>query len=297
MQKIIPNLWFDDQAEEAVKFYISLFKNSQMRDISRYGEAGAEVSGRPIGSVMTIDFILDGQEFTALNGGPIFKFSPAISFFVNCETQKEFDNLWNALSNGGKILMEKGTYPFSEKFGWLNDKYGVSWQLNLGPREKKITPFLMFIGDQHGRAEEAIKLYTSLIKNSRIINIIRYGEEEAELEGTVNHAIFTLDGQEFMAIDSSIEHPFTFTHGISFMVNCETQEEVDELWSKLSENGEKEPCGWLKDKFGISWQIIPTLLGELLKDPNPEKTKNVMEAMLKMGKIEIKKLKKAYEQG
>jgi predicted 3-demethylubiquinone-9 3-methyltransferase (glyoxalase superfamily) len=158
MQKIIPHLWFDNSAEEAAKFYTSIFKNSKIIDVALYGEAGAKVSGRPKGTVMTVTFELEGQRFMALNGGPVFKFSPAISF----------------------------------------------------------------------------------------------------------------------------------------LVNCETQEEVDELWEKLSEGGEKEQCGWLKDKFGVSWQIVPNALGEMLQDKDAKKSERVMEAMLQMKKIDTEGLKKAY---
>src|SRR5712691_10215763 len=159
MQKISPCLWFDDKAEEAVNFYVSVFKNSKIGSITRYGKEGAEVSGRPKGTVMTVTFQLDGQEFMALNGGPQFTFSPAISF----------------------------------------------------------------------------------------------------------------------------------------LANCETQEEVDALWEKLSEGGEKVECGWLKDKYGVSWQIIPIVLGEMLQGKDAEKSGRVMEALLKMGRIDIKTLKQAYE--
>jgi predicted 3-demethylubiquinone-9 3-methyltransferase (glyoxalase superfamily) len=160
MQKITPFLWFDDQAEDAMNFYISIFKNSKVLNVNRYGEEGAGVSGRPKGSVMTASFLLDGQQFVALNGGPVFKFTPAISF----------------------------------------------------------------------------------------------------------------------------------------VVNCETQEEVDELWEKLSAGGEEGQCAWLTDKFGVSWQIVPNELGKLLSDPDPVKAGRVMQAMLRMKKIDIAGLKRAYEQ-
>lgn len=156
---------------------------------------------------------------------------------------------------------------------------------------QKITPFLWF----DTNAEEAIDLYTSLFKNSKIVNVSRYGEAGPGQAGTVMTATFTLDGQAFMALNGGPE--FTFTEAISFFVNCETQEEVDELWEKLSEGGEKGQCGWLKDKFGVSWQIVPTALGELLGDKDPEKAKRVLEAMLQMHKIDIGKLKQAYEPG
>jgi predicted 3-demethylubiquinone-9 3-methyltransferase (glyoxalase superfamily) len=160
MQKITPFLWFNDKAEEAAKFYVSIFKNSKVGDIARYDAEGAKVSGRPKGSVMTVSFKLEGQEFTALNGGPLFKFTEAVSFVVNCKTQKE----------------------------------------------------------------------------------------------------------------------------------------VDTFWEKLSKGGEKSQCGWLKDKYGLSWQIVPTVLEELLRDKNPEKSRRVMHAMLQMSKLDIKVLKKAYQQ-
>lgn len=295
MQKITPFLWFDNQAEEAVSFYASIFKNSKIGGVARYGEAGADISGRSKGTVMTVEFELEGQEFIALNGGPYFNFSPAISFFVS-ETEKAIDALFEKLSEGGTILMEPGEYPFSKKFAWVQDKYGLSWQLNLGSRTQKIAPFLMFVGGQHGKAEEAINFYISLFKNSQIAEISRYGHGEEDPEGTVRHAVFTLEGEEFMAIDSGYEHQFTFTPAVSFMVNCKTQEEVDELWEKFSRDGEIEQCGWVRDKYGVSWQIVPIILGEMLLDKDPLKTERVMEAMLKMDKLDIAALKRAYEQ-
>ena len=155
---------------------------------------------------------------------------------------------------------------------------------------QKITPFLWF----DTNAEEAMNLYTSLFKNSKIVSVSRYGEAGPGQAGTVMTATFTLNGQEFMALNGGPH--FKFTEAISFFVNCETQEEVDELWENLSEGGEKGQCGWLKDKFGVSWQIVPTALGELLGDKDPEKSKRVMEAMLQMHKIDIETLKQAYEQ-
>jgi len=156
---------------------------------------------------------------------------------------------------------------------------------------QKITTFLTF----QDRAEEAVNLYASLFKNSKILNMVRIGGEGPGGKGALLHASFQLDGQEYMAMDGGSY--FSFGQGTSMFVNCETQEEVDELWEKLSEGGEKQRCGWLKDKYGVSWQIIPSALGELMQDKDPEKSKRVMEAMLKMDKIDIKTLKQAYEQG
>ena len=230
-----------------------------------------------------------------MNGVTYYPFSPALSFYINCVTLQEIDNLWNKLSDGGKILIELAKYPFSEKFGWLEDKFGVSWQLSLEDHIPKIVPFLMYCGKQCGKAEEAIKFYVSLFKDSTIINISHYGVGETGLEGTVKHVTFSLNGQEFRAIDSNMEHSFTFTPAISLFVNCETQKEIDRLWEKLSEGGKVEQCGWLKDKYGVSWQIVPTILSTMLEDKNNEKSENVRKVLLQMKKIDIKTLKHAYE--
>ncbi|ASS74316.1 hypothetical protein CIG75_04490 [Tumebacillus algifaecis] len=154
---------------------------------------------------------------------------------------------------------------------------------------QKINPFLWF----DGNAEEAINFYISIFKNSKITSISRHGEDESGAEGAFISATFQLDGQDFMALNGGPH--FTFSPAISFFVNCETQEEVDELWEKLSADGEKQRCGWLQDKFGVSWQIIPTVLGELLQSPDAVKAEKVMKAMLQMDKIDIASLKQAYE--
>ncbi len=292
MQKITPSLWFNGNAEEAAHFYTSIFKDSKIENVSYYSEAGP----RPKGTVLTVVFQLNGQEFMGINAGPEFKFTPAISFFVNCETEQEIDELWSVLSRDGTVLMELDAYPFSKKFGWVEDKFGVSWQLNLAGRTQKITPFLTYVGAQYGKAEEAMHLYLSLFKNADILRIERYSASEGEPEGTVKHAVFTLDGQEFMAMESSHqEHSFTFTPAISLLVNCETQQEVDELWEKLSAGGKEDQCGWLVDRYGVSWQIVPTALGKLMSDEDPEKVKRVTEAMFQMKKLDIKTLQEAYE--
>jgi predicted 3-demethylubiquinone-9 3-methyltransferase (glyoxalase superfamily) len=157
-----------------------------------------------------------------------------------------------------------------------------------------ITPCLWF----DNKAEEAAKFYVSIIKNSKLENIARYGEEGAKASGrpagTVMTVAFQLNGQEFLALNGGPQ--FTFSPAISFIVNCETQEEIDTLWDKLSEGGEKEVCGWLKDKYGVSWQIVPTVLGKMMKDKNAKKTERVMKAIIQMTKLDIKGLKKAYEQ-
>jgi predicted 3-demethylubiquinone-9 3-methyltransferase (glyoxalase superfamily) len=299
MQKIIPNLWFDRQAEEAANFYTNIFKNSKVGQATRASKAGFENHGLPEGTVMVIEFEIDGYKFIGINGGPLFKFTPAVSFMIACVSKNEVDALWARLSEGGSPLMELGEYPFSERYGWIQDKYGISWQLILPGKvkvEKKITPTLMFVGDQCGKAEEALKQYTSIFQNTGIGDILRYGKGEGpDKEGSLKHASFTLESQAFAAMDSAHRHNFTFTEAISFMVECSTQKEIDYYWEKLTENGGQESvCGWLKDKFGVSWQVAPEILSDMLRNPDTKKVERVTSAFMKMKKFDIGELKKAF---
>lgn len=296
IQKIAPFLWFNDQAEEAVHFYTSVFNNTHINKVTRYSSEGANASGRKEGTVMTISFQIEGYEFVVLNGGPVFQITPVISFFVNCKSVQEVETLWEKLSEGGMVMMELDKYPFSEKYGWIQDKFGVSWQLIFQGREQKIAPCFMFAGDQHLKAEEAITFYTSVFGHSEIIQLERYGKEVGP-EGAIVHARFTLDGQEFIAMDSHQALPYNFDPAISLVVNCETQAEVDYYWERLSEGGFEgaQQCGWLQDKYGVSWQVVPVALGEMLSDPDREKSARVMQAMLQMKKIDLNVLKQAYD--
>lgn len=292
-------LWFDDQAEEAAQFYTSLFPDSGIDAVTRYGAAGYEIHKRPEGSVMTVEFRLSGMKFMGLNGGPHFKFNPSISYFVVCETAAETDELWKKLSEGGMVLMELDKYDWSEKYGWVQDRYGLSWQLSLGKladtNGQKITPFIMYVQEQAGRAEEAVRFYTSIFEGSEIRGMLKNGPGGNEPEGTVKHAQFNLAGQEFMAMDSKPHH-FFFNEAISFVIACKTQQEIDYYWNKLTEDGGQESvCGWLKDKFGVSWQVEPIQLAEMLKSPDKEKVERVTNAFLKMKKFDLKKLEAAFE--
>ena len=292
-QKIVPFLWFANEAEEAVNFYTSCFNNSKIGTVTRYDEASAKASGQPKDSVLTASFQLNGQEFIALNGGPVFKFTPAISFFVNCETENEVDELWKKFSEGGQVMMELSEYPFSKKFGWIQDKYGLSWQLNFTGLPQKIIPSLMFTGNKAGKAEEAMNYYISLFKSSEIKTLSRYKPGGQGKEGTVEFALFSLDKEDFIAMDSDYQHGFTFTPAISFFVYCETQKEIDFFWDHLTEGGKEVECGWLEDKYGVSWQIVPSVLFGLLNNPDTERAKRAMQAMMKMKKLDIKTLEEA----
>jgi len=211
-----------------------------------------------------------------------------------CETETETDKVWNTLADGGSVLMPLDKYEWSEKYGWVQDRFGVSWQIAFGKIRdvgQKITPSLMFVGEHHGKAEQAINFYTSVFDNSAISGILHYQAGESDPEGTVKHAQFNINKYVMMAMDSSFSHQFTFNEAISFVVDCQTQEEIDYYWNKLTEGGQESMCGWLKDRFGVSWQIVPTILGKLMSDTT--RAERVTKAFLQMKKFDIEKLKQA----
>jgi len=297
MQKIVPCLWFDTEAEEAAKFYVSVFKGGKIGRTLTYDAASAEVSGQPEGSLLTVEFEVEGYSFLGLNGGPIFKLTPAMSFFVHCKTADEVDEYWGKLSPGGKALMELGEYPFSKRYGWIQDTYGVSWQviLDTEPSPQKIVPCMLFTQRNFGKAEEAMRFYVSVFGGAVATatkappgppynngNALMYGE-------------FTIAGEHLAIMDGPGEHKFTFSEAVSLIVNCNTQEEIDRYWNKLSAVKESEQCGWLKDAYGVSWQITPPLLDEMLRAENKEKAGRAMKAMLGMKKIDIAALQRAYD--
>lgn len=277
-KQINPCLWFDGNAKEAAEFYCSAFKSSEIKSENQ----------------IVVSIEMAGQKFICINGGPIFKMNPSISFFAVCETENELDAAWRQLTDGGNVLMELGKYNWSDKYGWVQDKFGASWQLSLGKREdvgQKFTPFLMFTGRQAGNAKRAIDFYTSVFDNSSVTGILEYTAGEPDVEGTVKHAQFKLNNQVFMAMDSSLQHNFGFNEAVSLMVECDTQEQIDYLWEKLSAVPEAEQCGWLKDQFGVSWQIIPSVLEKLMNDPT--RSERVIQAFMKMKKFDIEVLENA----
>lgn len=293
MQKITPHLWFDKEAKEAAEFYVSLIAGSKIKSVTTIRET-------PAGDCDIVSLELAGQPFMAISAGPLFKFNPSISFQVKCRSKEEVDALWEKLSAGGKVHMPLGNYPFSERYGWTEDRYGLSWQLMFaGGREieQKITPVLMFVGKVCGKAAEAIDFYASVFKGPAPQILARYGKgEEPNREGTVRYSHFTLHGQEFGAMDSALEHKFAFNEAISFMVPCETQEEIDFYWDKLSADPKAEQCGWLKDKYGLSWQITATAMNQMMSGGNQQKIARVTRAFLKMKKFNIAELQRVYDE-
>lgn len=295
MQKITPFLWFDKEADEAMKFYTSIFENSNVVNVGYYpsGYTEGPLAGME-GKVINGVFELSGQRFMCLDGGPIFTFNPSTGFFIGCETAAEVEKYYNKLVEGGTVMMPLDHYPFSEKFAWISDKFGVSWQINVGKRSKLISNAIMLVGDKVGKAEEAINYYISVFKNSAIETISRYEEGEGDVAGRVKYSAFTLDGEEFTLMESGADHKFEVGGAISFYVACADQEEVDYFWEKLSHTPEAEQCGWVKDRYGISWQIVPKALEETVGGKDPEGAKRAMDAMMQMKKLDVQKLQDAY---
>ncbi|KIH71838.1 VOC family protein [Salinicoccus roseus] len=298
-QIIVPHLWFDTEAEEAVEFYMSIFPESKLTDRTTLHDT-------PSGDAQQLSFELYGYRFMAINAGPYFTFNPSISFFVNFdplrdeEAERNLEKTWNALIDGGTALMPLDEYPFSKKYGWVEDKFGVSWQLILGGPEAgdwpKIVPSLMFIDQNLGKCEDALEFYLSVFEKSRMGEIARFPEDTPpHLPGSIMYSDFMIEGQWFSAMDSAGPHEFNFNEAISLMVLCEDQKAVDYYWDALSAEPEAEQCGWLKDKFGVSWQIIPKEMNEMISNGSPEQLRKVTQAFLEMKKIDLEALKQAYE--
>jgi predicted 3-demethylubiquinone-9 3-methyltransferase (glyoxalase superfamily) len=298
-QKIVPHLWFDKEAEQAVNFYCSVFPDSRISNF-------ATLHDTPSGDTDVVSFELGEYQFQAISAGPLFRFNPSISFMVNFdpsqdkEAKRRIDEVWNNLIQGGQALMPLGKYPFSERYGWVQDRYGLSWQLIYtnpdGEKRPFIIPSLLFVGDVYGRAEEASQFYLSIFKEAGRGTIARYPAGMApDKEGKIMFTDFRLDGQWFAAMDSAREHGFRFNEAISFMVFCENQEEIDHYWTKLSAVPDAEQCGWLKDKYGLSWQIVPSAMKTMMQDRDPERIARVTQAFLKMKKLDLALLQRAYE--
>lgn len=291
MKGITPHLWFDKEAVEAAELYSATFPDSKVTNVTTLHDT-------PSGDADIVSFEVCGQPFMAISAGPLFQFTPSVSFLVRCDTRDEVDALWSKLSEGGKALMPLDSYPHSDRYGWTEDRFGLSWQVMHvdGRIDQRITPTLMFVGDVCGKAEEAVGFYASQFPDSRVDEALRYAEgEEPDRPGTIKYIGFVLAGQAFAAMDSARVHDFGFNEAISFMISCDTQEEIDSYWAALSAVPEAEQCGWLKDRFGVSWQVVPTAMDEMLGVGSKEQIARVTEAFLKMKKFDVAELRRAYE--
>ena len=290
MQNITPHLWYDKEAAEAAKLYVSLFENSSIINIS-------VISDTPSGDTEIVDFQVANLRFSAISAGPYFSLNPSISLMVACSSKEEVDRLHKSLSEGGSELMPLGEYPFSKWYAWVQDKYGLTWQLMLVENieeHQKIRPCLLFAEDVCGKAEEAMNYYGSVFAEASkgFINYYSAGEAE-DSRAKINYGELNIKDNQLIVMDHGYGGDFIFNEAFSFMVPCENQEEIDYFWDKLSFVPEAEQCGWVKDQFGLSWQIVPANMDEVLMKGSEEEVKRVTEAFLKMKKFNLAELEKA----
>jgi predicted 3-demethylubiquinone-9 3-methyltransferase (glyoxalase superfamily) len=272
---VFPCLWFDGKAKEAAELYCSIFKNSAII----------------VETPLVVTFKLNGQKIMGLNGGPMFTINPSISLFVNCDSVAETNRIWNLLIEGGSEYMQIDTYPWSERYGWLRDKFGMTWQISSSGKndgDLRIIPSLLFTNARFGQAVTAIDFYQSVFSDSSTNVMVNFPESDPNA-GKVMYSEFILNQSEMVAMDGPGDHAYTFNEAVSLVVECETQQEIDYYWEKLTEGGEESMCGWLKDRFGVSWQIVPKILAEMMTDP--EKAPLAIQAFSNMRKFEIDKLK------
>lgn len=292
IHKIMTHLWFDKEAGAAGEFYLKVFKNSRL--LSR-----RTIPGTPSGDVDSLTLEVENLNLMLLSAGPYFKINPSISFMISCKSKEEVKYYWDSFIDGGEVMMPLDKYDFSEYYGWIQDKFGVSWQImDVGNQEieSNIRPAIMFVGDNAGKAEEALNFYVSIFRDSEIKTISRYGESfPPNTPEMINFAEFILEGQSFSITDSAFQHEFLLNEAISFIINCEDQDEIDYYWEKLSAVPEAEQCGWIKDKYGLSWQITPSVMNDMMNDSDEEKLARVTEAFLKMKKFDLAELERAYK--
>lgn len=292
MQKLVPHLWYDQEAVAAAELYASVFPDSAVKKVNR-------ITDTPSGDCDIVSFNLWGVEFQAISAGPYFRFNPSISLSVMCDSPKQVDAIHDKLREGGSDLMPLGEYPFSPRYAWIADRYGLNWQIMYMPEvpvSAQIIPTLMFVGEVFGRAQEAMNYWIEVFKGE-MHSLSRYEEvneftPESEL-GKVKHAAFSLLGSR-MAVQESgmVEHHFAFNEAISFIVNCQDQAEIDYYWEKLSTVPEAEQCGWCKDQFGVSWQIVPEAMERMMEE-GPEIAARITQAFLRMKKFDIAVLEAA----
>ncbi len=299
MRPITPHLWFDTQALEAAEFYASLLPGSRVTSRSR-------LRGTPSGDCDLVSFEIGGQPFMAISAGPAFRFNPSISFFLNFDPSRDpqarrnLDAAWEGLIRGGEALMPLDKYPFSERFGWARDRFGLTWQLILSRPEGDPRPFvvpsLMFTGDLAGRAEEALDFYASAFRDSRPGALRRRGQDMGpDKAGSLMFGDAFFGGAWIAAMDSAAPHGFGFNEAVSLLVPCDTQDEIDAMWQRLSADPEGGQCGWTRDRFGVWWQVCPADMGRMLESPDEEARDRVTRAFLKMKKFDLAALRRAFE--
>lgn len=291
---IEPCLWIDaSRAREAVDFYIDSIPDSHLDKADTFENSGPE-GEEP---VYVFELALAKRRVQILGAGPHQQLNPAISMKFVSPERETAERVGQTLLDGGVELMPFAAYPWSSYFGWVVDRYGISWQVLVEPDHGPLlAPAMMFVGAQNGRAQEAIDLYTSLFPNSSIELVQHFGADDPDQEGNIFYATIELAGQRFDLTENGADHDFAFNDMISLAVMCDGQKEVDRYWDGLLANGgEPSQCGWLKDRFGVSWQIIPRQLNELLNSTEPGKAEAAMRCILQQVKIDIAELEAACQ--
>lgn len=296
MQRIIPNIWCNQNADDARNYYLDVFSVLPGTQHIRTTTYPTTVHASLAGQTLTHELTIGGTRFILINAGDEFAPNPSISFFVNADPsvmdkpRELIDQLWNRLTDGGTVLMDLGEYPHSPHYGWVADKFGVNWQLMLtdpdGEPRPTIVPSLMFCGPAQNSAAEAVDHYVATLPESRVGNRVTYGQMGAPLppEGpiTADSVVFTdacLAGTWIAAMDSAVAQPFTFSEGVSLMLETQNQEELNRVWDALSAHPEAEQYGWLKDTWGVYWQVVPGNLGESSANTGPANERAVAELM------------------
>lgn len=287
MQPIIPHLWYDTEAKEAVAFYVDLFGGKI--------DWTYTITDTPSGDSDLIQFQLGDMTLAAISAGPYFKLNESMSLMVNVASKDEVTRLYQALSEGGRILMPLGEYPFSPYYVWLEDRFGLSWQLSYAPDLDKPYQFdicLLFSQDQVGLAQPMLDYYKDKLPQASVGQLSYYGEGEAAVEAAkLNYAELLVGGQKMIVMDHGYGGEVSFNEAFSLMVYVDSQDELNFYYDLLSAVPEAEMCGWVKDQFGISWQIVPRILMEAYDTANPETVKAVNDAVLQMRRLDFDQIK------
>lgn len=295
-QKIVPCIWSNAEADEAAAFYLSAFPNAEELRRSHYPTSGlADFQQSMAGDVLTIDVAIGEFRLTLLNAGSEFRPNPMLSFILNFDpsqlpdAQGQLDALWARLLDGGEVLMPLDEYPFSKHYGWVQDRFGVSWQLMLtnpdGEPRPFVIPSFMFANANVNRGTEALDFYPAVFPDSRTGMVAPWPADQDQVKaGSIMFGEFAVGDQWFAVMDSPSGHEFDFNEGISLQVECTDQDEIDAFWQALSRVPEAEVCGWCKDQFGVSWQVVPENIEELLAGSG-------FSAMMSMKKIVIADLR------
>ncbi|NQN66948.1 VOC family protein [Streptococcus suis] len=287
MQPIIPHLWYNTEAKEAVAFYVDLFGGNV--------DWTYTITDTPSGDSDLIQFQLGDMTLAAISAGPYFKLNESMSLMVNVASKDEVTRLYQALSEGGRVLMPLGEYPFSPYYVWLEDRFGLSWQLSYAPDLDKPYQFdicLLFSQDQVGLAQPMLDYYKDKLPQASVGQLSYYGEGEAAVEAAkLNYAELLVAGQKMIVMDHGYGGEASFNEAFSLMLYVDSQDELNFYYDLLSAVPEAEMCGWVKDQFGISWQIVPRILMEAYDTASPETVKAVNDAVLQMRRLDFDQIK------